>query len=151
MFKYKSSLARRLIGNPCFVQIAACMVIMKWKQSSILCNKVFLSSISMLNSLSSASWTYTQVLMSMLSFSLFQLVLNVIGTPSHLCGSTCLRRSPMHFMILLHNTWGYKVWIFIIIYFLDEMMMVLIWIVEVSNHHLSEHGRIPHEVPWLRS
>jgi len=88
-------------------QIAVCKDITKWKQSWTDCRRIFLSSISILNSLSRASWTKMQVLISTLSFSLFQFVLNVIGTPSHLWGSICLNLSPTHLMILFAITWGY--------------------------------------------
>ena len=84
------------------------MDMMKWKQSCTLCISNLLSSISMLNSRSSASCTKTHVLISMLSFSEFQFVLKVMGTPSHLSGSACLKRSPTHLMIRLANTVGYS-------------------------------------------
>lgn len=105
-FKYKSILL--LFLQRLMVHIAVCNDIMKWKQSSMLCSKFFLSSISILNSLSRASCTYMHVLMSISPFSLFQFVLKVIGTPSHLLGSTCLSLSPTVFITLLHKMWGYN-------------------------------------------
>ena len=121
------------------LQMAACIDMMKWKQSCTLWSKSLLSSISILNSRSRASCTNTQVLMSMLSFSEFQLVLKVTGTPSHLSGSACLKRSPTHLMMRLANTVGYKLRVRRAIeYLLIKMMMVGIWVVEGADHHWSQ-------------
>ena len=115
------------------------MDMMKWKQSCTLCISNLLSSISMLNSRSSASCTNTHVLISMLSFSEFQFVLKVMGTPSHLSGSACLRRSPTHLMIRFANTVGYSKIVTVIKYLLIQMVMVRIRIVESAKHHRGQH------------
>ena len=136
-------------------QTAACMDMTKWKQSCTDWRRCFLSSISMANSLSIASWISTQVLISCLSFSLFQCVLNVIGTPSQRCGSIWRRRSQQTLINVgddfgwlakaisadLDDTLGHDVRLLI------QVDVVLIWVVE-SAHGANRANLLHANVLW---